>query len=109
MIRLELSKKFKFDQTKNIIYPESLVYDPESILENKTQKILLDFEIQTDHLILARRQDQVIVNKKKKKKEEKLSNRVLILCGSGWPQSKTESKRKERKVPRPCKRTEKKR
>ena len=36
-------------------------------MENETHKILWDFEIQTDHQILARRSDLVIVNKKKKK------------------------------------------
>ena len=34
-------------------------------------KILWDFEIQTDLLISARRQDLVIVNKKKRKKKKK--------------------------------------
>ena len=43
------------------------MHHPESILENETHKILWDFEIQTDHLISARRPDLVIVNKKKKK------------------------------------------
>ena len=38
----------------------------ESVLENETLKILWDFEIQTDHLISARRPDQVIVNNEKK-------------------------------------------
>ena len=33
-------------------------------------KILWDFEMPTDHLILARRPDLVIVNKKKKKKKK---------------------------------------
>ena len=36
--------------------------NPESVLENKTNKILWDFEIQTDHLISASRPDLVIVN-----------------------------------------------
>ena len=34
------------------------------------RKVLEDFEIERDHLILARRPDQ-IVNKKKKKKEKR--------------------------------------
>ena len=46
--------------------------NPESVLENKSQKLLRDFEIQTDHLISDRQPDLVIVNKKnKKKKKEK--------------------------------------
>ena len=43
--------------------------NPESILENETHIILWDFDIQTDHLISARRPDLVIVKKKKKKKK----------------------------------------
>ena len=53
------------------------MYKPESTLENKTNKILCDFEIQTVHLISARRPVLVIVNKKRKKKKrkkEKLEN-----------------------------------
>ena len=38
----------------------------ESALENKTHKLLWDFEIQTNHLISARRSDLVIVNKIKR-------------------------------------------
>ena len=33
------------------------MYNPESILENETHKLLRNFEIQTDHLILARQPD----------------------------------------------------
>ena len=39
------------------------MYNPESILENEMHKILWDFEIQTDHLISARRSDLGIVKK----------------------------------------------
>ena len=41
------------------------MHSPESILENEMHKLLWDFEIQTDLLILARRPDQVLVYKKK--------------------------------------------
>ena len=37
----------------------------ESVLENEMHKILIDFEIQTDHLILTSRPDLEIINKKK--------------------------------------------
>ena len=37
----------------------------ESVLENATHKLLWDFEIKIDHLILARQPDQVIVNQKR--------------------------------------------
>ena len=40
------------------------MYNPESILENETYKLLRDFEIQTDNLISARPPGLVIVNKK---------------------------------------------
>ena len=42
------------------------MHKPESVLENETHKILWDFEIQTDHLIPARRPDLVLINKKKR-------------------------------------------
>ena len=41
------------------------MHNPESVLENETQKLLWDFDIQTGHLTLARRTDLLIVNKKK--------------------------------------------
>ena len=40
------------------------MYNPESVLENATHELLWDFETQPDHLILARRPDQVIIKKK---------------------------------------------
>ena len=47
------------------------MHNPESVIENKMNKFLWDFEIQTDYLISARRPDLVIVKKKKKKKKKK--------------------------------------
>ena len=44
--------------------------NPVSILENETHKPLCDFEIQTDHLISARRPDRMIVNNKKREPVE---------------------------------------
>ena len=44
-----------------------------SILKNEMHKVLWDFEIQTGHLIPARRPDLVIIIKKKKKKRKKKS------------------------------------
>ena len=38
------------------------MHKPEFILENGTHKILWDFEIQTNHSILARRPDLVLIN-----------------------------------------------
>ena len=34
------------------------MHNPESVLENETHKLPRDFELQTDHLITARRPDQ---------------------------------------------------
>ena len=42
----------------------------ESALENESHKILLDFEIQTDHLISVTRQDRGIVKEKKRQLAE---------------------------------------
>ena len=39
-----------------------------AFLENGTHKLLLGFDVQTDHLIAARRPDLMIINQKKKKK-----------------------------------------
>ena len=55
------------------------MHNPESVFENETHNILWDFDIQTDHLISARRPDKVIVNKRKKeKKKENLQNSGLV-------------------------------
>ena len=46
------------------------MHNLESIQKNETHKVLWDFEIQTDHLILARWPGQVIVNKKTRESTE---------------------------------------
>ena len=43
------------------------MHNPAPVLENDTHKLLWDFNIQTDHLIPARRLDLIIIYKKKKK------------------------------------------
>ena len=50
-----LGKKFKSDHTN-----KWYIYNLELVLENEMHKILWDFEIQTDHLILARWPNRVI-------------------------------------------------
>ena len=40
------------------------MHNPAPIRENDTHKLLWDFDIQTDHLISARRPDLAIINKK---------------------------------------------
>ena len=42
------------------------MHKPESIIVNEMHKIFWDFEIQMDHLILARRLDLVLIYKKKR-------------------------------------------
>ena len=44
------------------------MHNPVPVLENDTHKPLWDFNIQTDHLISARKPDLIIITKKKKKK-----------------------------------------
>ena len=47
------------------------LHNSESVLENEIHKIFWDFDIQTNHLILARRPDLVIVNRKKRREPAK--------------------------------------
>ena len=56
-----MCKKLKLNHTT-----KWYTHKPESVLENEVHKILWDFEIQTDHLIPARRPDLVVINKKQK-------------------------------------------
>ena len=42
------------------------MHNPAPVPENDTHKLLWDFDIQTDHLISARRPDLIIINNKKK-------------------------------------------
>ena len=68
-----------------------MVYAQHStVLENDTHKLLWDFDIQTDHLISARRPDLIIINKKKKKEKKKKICKIVRLCCPGWPRNKTE-------------------
>ena len=56
-----MCKKFKFDHTK-----KWYIQNPAPVRENSTHKLLWDFNIQTDHLIPARRPDLIIINRKKR-------------------------------------------
>ena len=67
VIHWEMCKKFRFDHA-NSWY----IHNPAPVLENDTHKHLWDFDIQTDHLISARRPDLIIIKKKKKKKTCKI-------------------------------------
>ena len=42
------------------------MHNPAAVLENDTYKFQWDFDIHTDHLILARRPDLIIINQKKR-------------------------------------------
>ena len=61
-IHWELCQKFKFDHTN-----KWFMTNPESVLINKTHKLLWDFEIQKNHLISARQPDLMIVTPPQKK------------------------------------------
>ena len=67
VIHREMCKKFKFDQTN-----KWYMHNPVAVLENDTHKLLWDFDIDTDHIISARRPDLIIINKKKKRELAKL-------------------------------------
>ena len=56
VIHREIHKKFKFDHA-NKWYMLNLA----PVLENDTHQLLWDFDIQTDHLILAQRTDLIII------------------------------------------------
>ena len=57
------------------------VHKPKFVLENETNKILCDFEMQTNHQISARRPDLVIVNNIKKREPEVSKTLLSILAG----------------------------
>ena len=44
------------------------MHNPAPVLENYMHKLLCDFNMHIDHLILARRPDLITINKKKKKR-----------------------------------------
>ena len=61
VISWEMCKKFKSDHAN-----KWYMHNPAPVLENDTHKLLWDFDIQTDHLISARRPDFIIINRNKK-------------------------------------------
>ena len=62
VINWEMCKRFKFPRTN-----KWYMHNPASVLENDTHKLLWNFDVQTDHLISARRPDLIIINKIKKR------------------------------------------
>ena len=61
VIHWEMCRKFQFDHTN-----KWYMHNPAPVLENDSHKLLRDFNIQTDHLIPARRSDLIIINKRKR-------------------------------------------
>ena len=61
VIHWEMCRKFQFDHTN-----KWNMHNPAPVLENDSHKLLWDFNIQTDHLIPARRPDLIIINKRKR-------------------------------------------
>ena len=85
------------------------MHNPTAVLENDKRKLLWDFDINTDHLISARRSDLIIINKKKKKKkkkkkEEKKRNcKIVNFAVPAYHRIKLkECEEKDKYVPRPC-------
>ena len=74
--------KLKFAHTT-----KCYTHKPESVQENNTHKIHRDFEVQTDHLVLARRPNRVIINKNNNKKKGKFYR-------TGRPQEKIKENEK---------------
>ena len=70
-----MGKKFEFDHTN-----KSYKHNPATVIENETHKLLWDFDIQTDHLISARRPGQIIINQKKEEKREFAKLSFLLSC-----------------------------
>ena len=64
VIHWEMYKKFKFDHAN-----KGYMYKLAPVLENDTRKLPWEFDIQTDHLISARRPDVKIVKKNQKKQK----------------------------------------
>ena len=60
VIHWEMCEKFQFDHSN-----KWYMHNPAPVQENDSHKLLWDFNIQTDHLIPARRPDLIIINKKR--------------------------------------------
>ena len=59
------------------------MHNPAPVQENDAHKLLWDFNIQTDHLIPAKRPDLIIINKKKTKKQKQ--NRICKIVDFAVP------------------------
>ena len=63
--------------------------------DNDLHKLLWDFNIQTDHLIPARRPDLIIITKKKKKKEKRICKIVDFAIAADHRINMKESEKKD--------------
>ena len=61
VIHWEMCRTFQFDDTN-----KWYLHTSAPVQENDTHKLLWDFDIQTDHLISARRPDVIVINKNKR-------------------------------------------
>ena len=73
LIHWELCKKFQFNYMN-----KWYMHNPKSVLKNDTHKLLEDFDIQTDNLILARRPDLMIFNKQTKKRTGRIVDFTVL-------------------------------
>ena len=80
VIHWEMCKKFKFDHAK-----KWYMHNPALVLENVTEKMLWDFDIQTDHVISARRPTFIIINKKQKTKKKKTKKKICKIVDFAVP------------------------
>ena len=72
-------------------------------MENDTHKLLWDFNIQTDHLISARRPDFTVINEKKKKtittKKKNRTSKIVDFAVPAYHRIKLkESERKDKDI-----------
>ena len=86
----------------------------ESVLENETHKIVLDFEIQMDHIFPARKADLIKLKKRRRerqreseweKEKERENLRTSRFYRFSVPQSEHQRKREKWQIHGPCRRT----
>ena len=56
----------QWDPLGNVHTNQWYMHNPAPVLENDSHKLLWDFNIQTDHLIPAKRPDLIIINKRRR-------------------------------------------
>ena len=98
VIHWEFCKKLKFDYTN-----KWYMYNPASVLENDTYKLLRDFGIHTGHLTSARRPNLII---KKKKEKTQRTCRIVDFADHRIKLKESEKKDKCQEPTRELKKTE---